>query len=472
ALWAPRRRGRSGPVQGAAVLILSLAALWVLNPLSLMDPGGWFSGMIREAHVQRLLSTQAPIGVQRGLYPITQGLHIPGLILLIVAGARWAAQCRAGNLAPLVSLVLLLLGVRSGFASDAPLLILMPWAACEVGQGWGVIAAAISKRLQHAWFLRLLPLLLILPLLAVTAGRWETPSREAAGRASAVAWLEENLAPGSLVVHDAAFAAPDSSRLIWLGVPFHSTHPAIYRGTYWTGWYRAARAVVISERLVMRFLRQPREGREMLDFYTHLTETADADRAFGRPAGRRTRVLLFSPEKGAALGEAWRERVAAGAASGLPGVFLGSLGAALTQAGRAGAATDLLEESLSAGYENVGIWMNLANAHLAFGRTMEAGRVLDEACTQHPDSWQLQYNLGLILTRAGLWERAVRTLARLQREWPRSASVAYLLGLSLANDGRPEAARRQLERALELDVDLPERERAEELLELLSEQGR
>jgi tetratricopeptide (TPR) repeat protein len=467
-------RSSGGRGRGPTDILLALAALWLLNPPALLDPGGWVAGMLREAQIQRVWGGGGQFGVRPGLLPLTGTLHVTGLVLLLYSGRTWARRLReGGDLAPLVGLVLLLTGARSGFADRAVLTVLLPWAAAEVGTACSDLCAR-SGRICGVWRGRLAVLLLILPLLNVGYGRWQGRGREAAAGPRATAWLEEQLPAGSLVVHDLGFAPPDSTGLIWLAVPFHGLEPQRYRGAYWVGWYRSAAAFVLSERMVARFLRERQASREMLAFYARLAEEArrGRERTFGEEPGQRTRIVVPGRQGESPLGEGWRRRLTDGARGGLPGGFLASLGGALTSAGFPGEAAELLEECRLAGYRELGISLNLANALLALGRTMEAGQVLDEARTRYPDSRELRYNLGLVLTRAGLWERATRTLMQLRSDWPGSASVAYLLGLALANSGRRDDARREVERALEMDADFPERRSAEELMELLQDEGR
>ena len=465
ALLARGRRAR-----GTATVVLALVLLWLLNPAALMDPGGWAAGMLEGARAQDMLSSGGHFGVRPGFLPISTTFHVAGVLLLLLAARGWPQRVRRGDFAPIALLILLLIGVRSGFAREAPLLIALPWAAREASAGWDTLAGwarSVLTRRRAA----LLVVLLAVPLVAVSVMRWSEAQRESLKVQDASAWVEAHLEPGSLVLHDLGFPPPEGSRHVWMAIPFHAIDPGVYRGTYWEGWYRAARAAVLSEKRVLRYLREPQKSDSVLRFYARLSRRAVREESFGDTPGRRTRVLLYPPLSGGVLGDGWRTRVATGLTTGVPGGFLALLGSAITDLGHAGEAVELLEEALTAGYTDVGIYLNLSNAYLAQARVMEAGRVLDDAHRYHAASPELRFNLGRILIRAGMWERAARTLAALQQEWPRSAQVCYLLGVALANEDHPTAARRQIERALQLDPALPQREDAENLLVELGTEG-
>jgi len=462
-LLRPGQRGR-----GVAVVLLSGVALWILNPLALIQPGAWLASMLREAELQKLWSATAHVGTQSSLTPLVRTVHVAGLALLAAGVAGWPRRIRGGDLSPVAALLTVFLAARSGFALAAPLTVLLPWAAGEISRGWEMLAKRMPRPSGH-WRGRLLLALLLVPLLLrAGTGVWEQAATASAGP-EAIRWMEANLEPGTLVIHDVEFTPPDSTRLVYLAIPFHAIDPNIYRETYWMGWYQAAGAALISERLLVRYLREPERSGSALEFYEHLIGEATGDRTFGGEPGRRARLLTLPNRGREALGEGWRDRVAEGREAGLPGEFLASLGGALQCAGHTGTAASLLQEALAAGFGQLGVYLNLAGAYSELDRPMEAGRILDEGRRFHPDSEELLYRLSIALTEAEMWSRAVRTLGRLRKLWPRSARVCYLLGVSLAHEGRPRAARDELERALDLDPALPERASILEYLETLPE---
>ena len=455
--------------RGPIVMLLAAMLMWFLNPMALLHPIAWFQGMLQEARLSGLLGGDTLMGLRPGWWPAEGSLHWAGLVLLLGGALSWPGRMRAGNLRPLVLIVLALLGMRGGFVGDVPQLILLPWAAGEIGRFVGVAGGwVLRQRGNRATATVVQVLLVLIPmvfLLRVGAQRIPMPEAGIEPEQDVAAWLEAELEPGSRVLHDAGFTPPASSRLVYLPLPYHAVEPERYRGAYWRGWFQSFRAFVASERLVVRYLREERNSPSVIRFYAERTGEARTERTFGTQAGRRTRVLLFTPDPDLAFADGWRHRIAGGQASGLPGEFLAGLGASLVRSERPGAAAELLEEAISAGYRDLGVYINLANAQLALERTFEAGRVLDEARRHHPESIELQYNLGMVLVRAKLWDRALRTLLRVQQAWPRSASVAYLIGLTLANEGRLEAAREQLTRALDLGLAGAEREHAAQLLQ-------
>ena len=461
-----RRPPDPGRYRGWATVALALVLLWITNPPALMNASGWGAAMLRQAQIVGGGGGATGIGLRAGVWPLWGTFHVTGLALLLMAMIRWPRRIRTGDGALLAILPPILLALRANFATLTPLLIILPFVAWEIDRGFGWLTDHLGRFVQRKGAALLLALLLV-PVLFTSIARRDVRQVRDAQPAEVLVWLQEHLEPGSLIVHDMGFTPPEGNDFVWLAIPFHVIDPHIYRGAYWTGWYRGAAAYVISERFVVRFLREGERSRASLDFCAALVEAGIEDASFGDREGRRTRILLAPPPGNDPLGSGWREHIAGGRAGGVTGGFLASLGGALSNAGWPGSAVALLEEALSAGFADLGVYLNLANAYLDVGRTMEAGRVLDEARQHYPDSAELRYNLALVLTQAQLWDRAIRTLARLQSEWPRSAQVAYLLGVALANEARPAAARAQLERALELDPALPQRVEVEELLELL-----
>lgn len=225
-----------------------------------------------------------------------------------------------------------------------------------------------------------------------------------------------------------------------------------------------ASAFVINERMVIRCLKEPEKSREMLNFFQDLTTETVGDVAFGDEVERRSRVLLVTPSPTSELGQDWRMRLTRGPGGGLDGNWLATLGLAYLEMGKPELCAELLEEALSAGYQNMGIYINLANTFMAIGHTNEAGRVLDEGILKYPDSPEMLYNLAVVLVKGERWNRAVQTLARLQKHWSNSAEVALMLGLSMINDEHPQNAAVQLRKALRLNPTPAEKAEIERLL--------
>ena len=435
-----------------ALLASGIVLLWVLDPPAALHPTRWLAAILQQGSVAGFGSGLVPFGAARGGWPALGALHLPALGLLLWAARSWPERARRGDFAPLACVSAVALGMPSGLTYAAPLLILLPWGAREAG---GALADLTHRaRASRGWrpVLRALPVVLIVPLLALCAWRWTRGSDRAGAREAALLWTETNIAPRSLVACDADVAPPDSSRLIWLSLPFHSLDPTIYRAAYWPGWFGAFRGFVVSERLMGRYLAGGDTPPEVLDFYLWLKRSAAREHVVGDAPGRRLHVLELPAESSSALGEGWRARLRAGEAGGLPGGFVAALGGALIQGGHSGDGTLLLEEALAAGYRDVGIYLNLASGRIAAEKLADAGQTLEEALKAHPDSPELLYNFGLVLTRVGYWERAIQVLSRLRQHWPRSPETAYLLGLALANTGRVDGARRVLREALDLGL--------------------
>lgn len=441
-----------------AAAVTGVVLAFALNPPALLHPLAWLRAMHWEASLSSLGTSQASFGARPALGPILGSLHIPGALLLAINAIGWPGRVRAGELSPLVFAAVILLGLPSGFASPAPLLILLPWAACEAGGG---MARAVRWARARGRWRSLVGLAVVAvavaPLLAHALTR---PAVRAATVPAAEldAWLRSRVPQHALVAHDLGFAPPDTSSLLYIAIPFHSIEPEMHRGAYWMGWYEACDAIVVSERMVARFLRHSEDYADIIRFYLDVRDRARAEQLFGERAGARIHAIILARAGSEPLGAGWHERVQRGPASGLQGSFLANLGGKLVQAGRAATGAQLLEAALASGYGEVGIYLNLANAELALDRPLEAGRWLDRALVAYPDSPEVRYNLGIVLTRVGYWERAIAVLTPLRQQWPKSAAVTHLLGVALANSGHPAAALALLEEVLALDPGFPQRE--------------
>lgn len=470
--------GFMGPARSrrdaAAVLILGIGLAGALWPQAVAHPADWLEGMLRKASAEGL-GGAPPFGVRLGFWPLWNTLHLPALLLVLGGAPGWPRRIRAGDWTPLACVIILLLALPSGFAQRAPLLLLLPWAAGEAGSAWGRLASRLKAGSARpgGWQPRaaagVLAAAAAVPLVVTSGMQFARPRGFDDARTAAWSYLEENLSEGGLVAHDLALAPPEQSRLIWVPIPFHSTEPEVHRGAYWQGWYAGFKAVAVSERTVNRFLRRAEDSPEAVLFFLWIAEHARGERVFGEQPGQRVRVLLLPEPAAEEMPAGWRERVSRGGAGGLQGDFLARLGGGLIRAGRAEAGADLLAEALDAGYEDLGIYLNLGSGYLKLGRPLDAGRVLEQGSARYPDSADLLYNLALALFEVGYWDRAVRTLDRLRELWPRSARVTYLLGVSLANSGREGAARALLQEALTLDPDAEQRQRIVAALETLRE---
>jgi tetratricopeptide (TPR) repeat protein len=461
---------RRGAIAAVAIGVLLFACL---NPPGLLHPVRWLEAMRWAGRLSSLGVGRTSFAVATGLWPLLGSLHVAGAMLLVPAALHWPRRMRAGDLRPLVFVASLLLALPSGFASATPILIVLPWAAREAGGGaqqllvWARLGSRAGRIGRTA-----LVLITLVPLLAVSLGSARRLAAREPLNERVDAWLRDVAPAGALIAHDMGFAPPTSTPLRYLSIPFHAIDPASEAGAYWTGWYAACDAIVISEKLVLRFARSPQSFPEVERFYLDLRARAREDHLFGTEPGSRLRVILqkAADAKGS-LGDGWRERVRRGAGSGLTGGFLASLGGQLVQGGRGVAAAELLDEALASGYTEVGIYLNLANAELALERPMEAGRVLDEALGRYPDSPEVQYNLGRVLVRVGYWDRAVAVLTRLRAQWPQSAAVAYLLASALVQTGYTKSATELFEEALTLNPTAAEREAAQRQLAALRGQA-
>lgn len=449
-----------------AAVALTLPLILILNPLALFSPSLWWEGMIHQITSDGFWSAGAHIGTASSLWPLVSTIHYSGMALLLIAAYYWPQRLRCLEAPPMIFLLVLALGARSAYADGTMLLMLLPWACLEIGSGWNRLRPLLIGKIKHVG-VGLVLLVLLVPATIATLAIAPPPVQVLDQQVQTAEWLELNLPAGALVVHDMSFAAPDETDLVYLALPFHAISPQLHRGAYWRGWYPMASAYVISERMIIRLLKAPDKSAEILDFFQALTLEALSDIAFGSEVERRTRVLLVTPPAEIELGEGWRRRLAAGPHGGIDGGWLATLGLAYLKTGQTPLAAQLLEEALTAGYRDLGIYINLANAFSAIGRTNEAGRVLDEGHLIYPDSPEMLYNLGVILVKGERWNRAVQTLARLQQHWPESAEVALMLGLSMINDEHPLNAAVLLNKALSLNPTPEQREEIERLLRYL-----
>jgi tetratricopeptide (TPR) repeat protein len=462
------RNGENSRLPGGRVsaLVLAIPLVLILNPLALKNPIGWWDGMIHQIVTDGFWSAGSHVGTTHGLWPLVTTIHFAGLLLLLIAAFYWPERLRRLEAAPVAFLLVLALGARSAYADGTMLLLLLPWACYEIGTGWIRLRGVLIGKLKP-YGIALLMLCCLIPA-ALKVNSMAPPPVQTAGQQEAAAnWLETNLPAGALVVHDMGFKPPANTDLVYLALPFHAMEPQIYRGAYWRGWYPMAHAYVLSERMVIRLLKEPGKSAHMLNFFQALTTESESDIAFGIEIERRTRVLLVTPPDEPILGDDWRRRLASGPAGGIDGNWLATLGLAYLELGHSPLTAQLLEEAIGAGFSDLGIYINLANAFTAIGRTNAAGRFLDEASMKYPNSPELLYNLGVVLVKGERWNRAVSTLARLQGHWPQSAEVALMLGLAMINDEHPVNAGQQLRKALTLNPTAQEKAEIERLLQLL-----
>jgi tetratricopeptide (TPR) repeat protein len=464
-----RRVERRGAITTVAIGVLLFACF---NPPGLMHPLRWLEAMRWEGRLSGLGVAQMTFGVAAGIWPLIGSLHVAGTALLVPAAAGWPRRMRAGDLRPLVFVASMLLALPCGFASVTPILLFLPWAAREAGEGadqllvWGRLGSRGGRIAIAA-----LALVTLVPLLALSLGSARRLTAREPLSERVDAWLQDAFPSGALIAHDMGYAPPASTRLRYLPIPFHAIDPASEAGAYWSGWYTACDAYVISEKMVLRFARSPQSLPDVERFYLDLRARASEERIFGSEPGSRLRVILQPADRQGRLGDGWRERVQRGTAGGLSGAFLASLGGQLVQSGRSIVAAELLAEALASGYADVGIYLNLANAELALERPLEAGRVLDEAIGRYPDSPEVQYSLGRVLVRAGYWDRAVQVLTRLRKEWPQSAAVTYLLASALVQTGYTKSAIDLFEETLTLNPTTAEQEAAQRQLAALRAQA-
>jgi hypothetical protein len=460
---------RRGAFAAVAIGVLLFPCL---NPPGLLHPMHWLEAMRWEARLSGLGVAQTSFGVTAGIWPLIGSMHAAGVALLLPAAAGWPRRMRAGDLRPLVFIASMLLALRCGFASVTPLILFLPWAAREAGEGAGRLLAwvRLGPRVERIG-VAALALITLVPLLAVSLGSAGRSSTREPLNERVDAWLRDASPAGALVANDMGFAAPATSPLRYLPIPFHAIDPGSEAGAYWTGWYTACDAFVISEKMVLRFARASQSFPDIERFYLDLRARAREERVFGTEPGSRLRVILQVKDPQGRLGEGWRERVRRGAASGLSGAFLANLGGQLVRNGHSLVAAELLDEALASGYTDMGIHLNLANAELTLERPMEAGRVLDQALGRYPDAPEVLYSLGRVLVRVGYWDRAVQILTRLRAQWPQSAAVAYLLASALVQTGYDKSAIDLFEEVLTLDPTPAEREAAQRQLAALRAQA-
>jgi len=132
---------RSARSRAARVLLLGTLLVGAFAPELLRDPGGWLRGMLWQARAGGLGSEMRPFGIDTGLAPLWSTLHGPALLLVFVAARHWPARVRAGELSPLMALLVVTASLPAGFAHRSPLVLLLVWAAAEAGRG-----AAITWR--------------------------------------------------------------------------------------------------------------------------------------------------------------------------------------------------------------------------------------------------------------------------------------------------------------------------------------
>lgn len=94
--------------------------------------------------------------------------------------------------------------------------------------------------------------------------------------------------------------------------------------------------------------------------------------------------------------------------------------------------------------------VNLADLHRLGGNDAEAERTLRDALVRSPGAAALHHSLGLVLQRQGRKEEAVVSLGEGASRAPEVARFAYVHAVALHDLGELAAARKALERALDL----------------------
>ncbi len=445
-------------------IFLAIILMWVISPTALTHPGDWFSEIVHQITSDGFWSGGAHVGTSSGLWPITGTVHFAGMILILIAVYHWTTRVRNGSITPVIFCLVLALGSRSSYAADSVLLLMLPFAASELGLGWGRCREFVLRKIGRPGLAILLVLLLI-PQIMSCYRITPPPVQEEAHQLDAAAWLEQQLPAGSLVAHDMGFTPPAESDLVWFSLPFNALEPQMHSAAHWPGWFQSVAAFVISERLVIRFLKDSYNCRLLLDFYKQITSLASSDTPFGVSVEKRSRVLLMTPDQDNPLRHGWRQHIALGPDTGLTGDFVANLGSALSASGNTEIAITFLEEAISAGYQNIGIHITLAAAFREIGRLNEAGRILDDGYRKFSDSPELMFDLALVLVEGERWKRAAAILARLHLIWPKSVKVSLLLGFAMLNDNHPLAAQKQLEKTLTLEPTAEQRSEINRLLD-------
>ena len=196
--------GRFGP------FALALPLIWILNPLALANPAGWWEAMVHQITSDGFWSAGAHVGTGFGLWPLLDSIHYSGALLLLIAAFYWPDRLRRFEVPSLVFFLMLALGARSAYASPSLLLILLPWAAGEIGVGWQRLRKSLVGKIRPLG-LTVLLILAVLPS-AIRSMAIEPPPVQVRDQQEAAAtWLEANLPAGSLVVHDMGFSPPENS---------------------------------------------------------------------------------------------------------------------------------------------------------------------------------------------------------------------------------------------------------------------
>jgi Tfp pilus assembly protein PilF len=142
-----------------------------------------------------------------------------------------------------------------------------------------------------------------------------------------------------------------------------------------------------------------------------------------------------------------------------------NLATVLLRTGEVEPAVRELEEALRRDPGYAQAWMNLGLCRLRLRQFPPAVEALERAHALEPGDARILRNLGFAALEAGLFARAAEAFTHaLVRE--ETASARFGLGMALLQQGDPAGARRELERALELE---PGHDRARRALEALGD---
>jgi tetratricopeptide (TPR) repeat protein len=125
-----------------------------------------------------------------------------------------------------------------------------------------------------------------------------------------------------------------------------------------------------------------------------------------------------------------------------------NLAAALVKAGRLAEAIDEYKRALTHLPNNPRVRMNLALAYYKLGRIPDATRELEALHTLHPFELQPAVLLADCLLQAGRPKDSAELIAPFEQENPGDRGVAYILGMALLKQNDTERAQRVLDRIL------------------------
>lgn len=453
------RRARDLPVAlSLGLLAFGLTSPWVLLNL----PDAWRAVAFERFHMAsgHFGGAGSRAFGRYALDLLPHALGWPGLIVAIAAvvlalGRRGPERLLAISVA---AGIVLLGSWRVAFDRYA-LLILPPLAVLA---GWGV--ALTARRIGGRASLVVLVtagVAVVFPGLVTSLREAEVRGRPTT-RQAAMTWLCGRVNRTTLLAAENYSVESMADSLPLLVIPFDSVQPHLYDPAYSLPFYAPFEYVVVSSALYDRYMNRPGDFPAQVAFYEGLSQRWVSTAVFEPERGRvGPTIRIYRRPEGVALPDlrsiapSFYDRLPA---PGPMASFLTSLAGVLLRGGRADLALPAAERAVALAPDDVHALSNLAVLQARRGDYLSALKSYERALTLRPDDPVLHYNQGRLYQGHELYNDAVAAYQRALHYNPRMTEAWRGTAASLLRMGNTPAARRALEKLLDVTPPGPEAE--------------